>query len=70
MTELTQWVPERGLDTEMTHHLGYAFGDKSGAGTGNSPNGRTTKTVLTDVCPVDVTVPRDRNGTFEPRDRA
>lgn len=66
LTELTQRVLERALDTEMTHHLGYPIGDKSGVGTGNSRNGRTTKTVLTDVGPVDITVPRDRNGTFEP----
>lgn len=66
LTELTQRVLERALDTEMTHHLGYAIGDKSGVGTGSSRNGRTTKTVLTDVGPVDITVPRDRNGSFEP----
>ncbi|WP_236809269.1 IS256 family transposase [Amycolatopsis albispora] len=66
LTELTQRVLERALDTEMSDHLGYEPGDKAGVGSGNSRNGRTAKTVLTDVGPVDITVPRDRNGTFEP----
>jgi transposase-like protein len=66
LTELTQRVLERSLDAEMTHRLGYEPGDKAGAGSGNSRNGRTAKTVLTDVGPVDITVPRDRDGSFEP----
>lgn len=66
LTELTRRVLERALDTEMSDHLGYEPGDPAGAGSGNSRNGRTTKTVLTDVGSVDITVPRDRNGTFEP----
>lgn len=66
LSELTQRVLERALDTEMTDHLGYEHGDKAGHGSGNSRNGRTAKTVLTDIGPVDITVPRDRNGTFEP----
>lgn len=37
------------------------------AGTGNSRNGTRAKTVLTDVGPVEVTVPRDRDGSFEPK---
>jgi putative transposase len=66
LTELTQRVLERALDTEMTDHLGYEHGDKTGHGSGNSRNGRTAKTVLTDIGPVEITVPRDRNGSFEP----
>lgn len=66
LTELTQRVLERALDTEMADHLGYEPGDHAGVGSGNSRNGRTAKTVLTDIGPVDITVPRDRNGTFEP----
>lgn len=62
LTQLTRRV----LDTEMADHLGYAPGDPVYAGSGNSRNGRTSKTVLTDIGPVDITVPRDRNGTFEP----
>lgn len=66
LTELTQRVFERALDAEMADHLGYEHSDKPGVGSGNSRNGRTSKTVLTDIGPVDITVPRDRNGSFEP----
>jgi putative transposase len=66
LSELTQRVFERALDAQMTDHLGYEHGDKAGHGSGNSRNGRTPKTVLTDIGPVEITVPRDRNGTFEP----
>ena len=40
---------------------------RPGAGSGNNRNGTTGKTVLTDVGAVDLAVPRDRNGTFEPQ---
>ena len=66
LNELTKKVLERALDTEMTHHLGYEPGDPEGRGTGNSRNGKNTKTVQTMSGPVDVSVPRDRNGSFEP----
>ena len=55
LTELTQRVLERALDTEMADHLGYEPGDQAGVGSGNSRNGRTSKTVLTDIGPVDIT---------------
>src|SRR5215204_2903423 len=51
----------------MTHHLGYDRDDPAGAGTGNSRNGSSQKTVSTTNGPVTITVPRDRNGEFEPR---
>jgi transposase-like protein len=56
---------ERALGAELTHHLGYPPGAKPEAAT-NHRNGTTPKTVLTDAGPVDVAVPRDRAGTFEP----
>ena len=56
---------ERALGAELTHHLGYAPGDPPETG-GNHRNGTTPKTVLTDDGPVDLDVPRDRAGTFEP----
>jgi Transposase, Mutator family len=67
LTQLTQRVLERALDVEMADHLGYEAGDPAGHGSGNSRNGRTRKTVLTDIGPVPITVPRDRNGTFQPQ---
>src|SRR5580698_3583663 len=57
---------ERMLDAELTEHLGFERNAAEGRGKGNSRNGHTTKTVLTDSGPVDVRIPRDRAGTFEP----
>lgn len=63
---LVKAVLERGLQAELTQHLGYEKGDPAGAGTGNSRNGTTDKTVRTEVGAVDLDVPRDRAGTFTP----
>jgi transposase-like protein len=64
---LTKRLLESALDGEITDHLGYAKHDVSGDGSGNSRNGRRSKTVITDVGPVEIEVPRDRAGTFEPQ---
>ena len=64
---LTKTVIETALDEEMADHLGYDKHDPAGENSGNSRNGVRTKTVLTDNCgPVEIEVPRDRNGTFDP----
>jgi hypothetical protein len=67
LTELTSRLLSKAMDAELTEHLGYERGDKAGWGTGNSRNGTSSKTVLTDAGAVPVDVPRDRNGTFEPK---
>src|SRR5215467_316962 len=67
LSQVTKAVLERALAEEMTGHLGYEKHDPAGRGSGNSRNGTTGKTVLTDVGAVDLEVPRDRNGSFEPR---
>jgi putative transposase len=67
LNQMTKAVLERALQAEMTHHLGYERDDPAGHGTGNSRNGSSTKTVSTTNGPVTITVPRDRNGDFEPR---
>jgi Transposase, Mutator family len=67
MSQVTKVVLERALAEEMTGHLGYDKHDPAGQGSGNNRNGSTGKTVLTDVGAVDLAVPRDRNGTFEPQ---
>lgn len=67
LTQLTQRVLNRALDAELAEHLGYEKGDPAGRGSGNNRNGSTGKTVLTDIGAVEVTVPRDRNGCFEPQ---
>jgi putative transposase len=66
LTELTKQLLERALDDELSEHLGYERGDPAGHGSGNSRNGTTPKRVLTEVGPVDLDVPRDRNSSFEP----
>ena len=66
LTEMLKAVLERGLQTELTKHLGYDKHDPAGHGSGNSRNGSTPKTVLTEVGPVPLDIPRDRAGTFTP----
>lgn len=56
-----------GLEAELTEHLGYDRHSVEGRNTGNSRNGRYAKTVTTEVGPVEVQVPRDRNATFDPK---
>src|SRR5215468_8269352 len=67
LSQVTKAVLERALAEEMTGHLGYDKHDPAGRGSGNNRNGSTGKTVLTDIGAVDLAVPRDRNGTFEPQ---
>lgn len=67
LRQLTKMVVESALDGEITDHLGYGHSDAAGRGTGNSRNGTRSKTVVTDVGPVEIDVPRDRGGSFEPQ---
>ena len=67
LTGLTSQIMNRALDVELTDHLGYDKGDPAGEGSGNNRNGHSAKTVKTDVGEVPIKVPRDRNGTFEPK---
>ncbi len=67
LQQLTKRVLESALDGEITDHVGYDKNDPAGRGSGNTRNGSRTKTVLTDVGPVEVRVPRDAAGTFEPQ---
>ncbi len=64
---LTKTVIETALDEEMVDHLGYEPHHVAGRGSGNSRNGTRPKTVLTDnVGPIQIEVPRDRDGSFDP----
>jgi putative transposase len=68
LKQLTKTVLETSLNEEMTEHLGYEKHDPVGAGTGNIRNGTRSKTVLTEnTGEVEIEVPRDRAGTFEPQ---
>ena len=64
---LTKDVLEAGLEAEMSEHLGYDKHDPAGRDKGNSRNGTRAKKLLTDVGPVDIEVPRDRDASFEPK---
>jgi putative transposase len=67
LSQVTKAVLERALAEEMTAHLGYEKHDPAGRGSGNSRNGTTGKTLLTDAGAVDLAVPRDRAGSFDPK---
>jgi putative transposase len=67
LQQLTKRLLESALEGEITDHLGYDKHDPAGKNGGNSRNGTRAKTVLTDVGPVEIAVPRDREGSFEPK---
>ena len=64
--KLTKMVVEGALEGELDDHLGYGKHDPAGRNGSNSRNGHRAKTVLTDTGPVEITVPRDRDSSFEP----
>src|SRR5215475_7183914 len=64
---LTKMVIEGALEGELDDHLGYEKNDPAGRNGGNSRNGRRAKTVLADTGPVEISVPRDRDASFEPK---
>lgn len=67
LQQLTKRLLESALEGEVTDHLGYDRHDPAGKNGGNSRNGTRSKTVLTEVGPVEIAVPRDRDGSFEPK---
>lgn len=67
LSQMAKKLVERALGTEMDDHLGYVKGDPAGNGSGNSRNGSYEKTVTTTAGPVRISVPRDRNSSFEPQ---
>lgn len=67
LSDLTKKVLETGLEVEMEEHLGYAKHAVEGRNGGNSRNGTRSKTVITEIGPVEVDVPRDRDGSFDPQ---
>src|SRR3974390_325979 len=65
--QLKKALIERALGAELTEHLGYEKGDPTGRGSGNSRNGTSSKTLLTEDGEIEIAVPRDRTGSFEPQ---
>ena len=67
LKELTKRLVEKAMDSELTHHLGYEKHSPTGKNSGNSRNGKSSKTIKGDFGEVSIEVPRDRNGDFDPQ---
>ena len=67
LAQLTKRLIERAMEVELTDHLGYEPHAEPPGGAGNTRNGSTPKTLLTEQGPVPIQTPRDRNSSFEPK---
>jgi putative transposase len=67
LKQLTKGLIERAMKAELTHQLGYEKHDPEGRGSGNSRNGKSRKKLKGDFGEIDLGVPRDREGQFEPK---
>src|SRR6266568_3935933 len=67
LAQLTKRLVERAMSAELTDHLGYEPHQEPPGGTGNTRNGSTAKTLVTEHGPVRIETPRDRRGSFEPQ---
>jgi transposase-like protein len=67
MKQLTKALVERTMEAELTGQLGYEKHDQDAKPTTNRRNGKTAKELRTDHGPMEISVPRDREGAFEPQ---
>ena len=67
LKQLTKKVAERALNAEMEQHLGYAKHAPEGKNSGNSRNGKSSKKVRSVHGEIELDIPRDRSGSFEPK---
>jgi len=67
LKQLTKAILERALESELTHQLGYSKNSPEGINSGNSRNGKGSKTVKTDHGELTISTPRDRNSQFDPQ---
>ncbi len=67
LTALKKAVMERALNAELTAHLGYEKGEDKPEEQGNCRNGSSVKTVMGESGAVELAIPRDRAGTFDPQ---
>jgi putative transposase len=67
LKQLTKALVERAMNAELSHHLGYEKHAAEGRGSGNNRNGKSRKKVQGDFGAVEIEVPRDRNGTYDPK---
>jgi hypothetical protein len=67
LAELTKRLVERAMEVELTDHLGYEPHAEPPGGTGNTRNGTSSKTLITEHGQVGIDAPRDRDGSFQPQ---
>jgi transposase-like protein len=67
MKDLKKALMQRMLDAELTDHLGYEYGEEAPPVQSNRRNGVSRKTVRSEDGAFEIEVPRDRDGSFEPR---
>ena len=67
LSQLTKRLVERAMEVELTDHLGYEPHQEPAGGAGNTRNGATPKTLITEHGAVEIKTPRDRDGSFEPQ---
>ena len=67
LKDLTKRLVEKAMDAELTHHLGYEKHSPAGKKTGNSRNGKSSKTLRGDLGEIPIAIPRDRNGKYNPQ---
>jgi putative transposase len=67
LQQLTKALVERAMQSELSHHLGYEKNSSEGINTGNSRNGSFPKTIKGKRRQVQIDVPRDRSGQFQPQ---
>jgi transposase-like protein len=65
--QLSKALIERMMEAELTDQIGYEKNETGEKPTGNRRNGKSTKTLRTDQGPMEIEVPRDRDGEFEPK---
>jgi len=65
--QLTKRIIETAMQAEMTDHLGYERNEKPAEKRGNSRNGKSAKTVISNNGAIEIAIPRDRNAEFEPQ---
>jgi putative transposase len=67
LAQLTKRMVERAMEVELSDHLRYELHAEPPGGAGNTRNGSTPKTLITDQGEVQISTPRDRDDSFEPR---
>ena len=65
--QLSKALIERAMQTELTEQIGYEKSESGEKPNGNRRNGKSSKTLRTDQGPMEIEVPRDRDGEFEPK---